>query len=297
MCFGRMLFNKAFKRDKKPLTMKPNSFLGKKLMGDKFGELHDLVRAHRKMLEAIEHEELSVTTADGLKLVGWFFDAGSKNTAIVVHGYKSQAWTDGVIQAYNYFKHGFNVLISDNRACGRSEGKYLTFGVHECEDIALWAKMISERIPNGNIVLHGTSLGGATVTMCSALDIPNVRTIVEDCAYLSMRWEFEHMTKSFIGFVPRLMINSAEKIAKKELGFDFETKSPINSVKEAKYPMFFVHGRADTFIPYTSAEQLYAACPTDKELLIVDGYGHGGSQVVGDKYFESIFAFVDKYCK
>ena len=297
MCFGRVLFNTAFRRNKKPLSLKPNSFLANKLMGEKFGELHKLIGEHRKKLEAIPHEELSITTADGLKLVGWFFDAGSKNTAIVVHGYRSKGWTDCVFQAYNYFKHGFNVLISDNRACGRSEGKYLTYGVHESEDIALWAKLVAERIPDGNIVLHGTSLGGATVTMCSALDIPNVRAIVEDCAYLSMRWEFEHMTKTFVGFVPKHMINSAEKIAKKELGFDFETKSPINSVREAKYPMFFVHGRADTFIPYASAEQLYAACPKPKELLIVDGYGHGGSQVVGDKYFEPIFAFVDKYCK
>jgi len=297
MCFGRILFKMAFKRNKKPLTMKPDSFLANKLMGERFKELHDLVKEHREKLKAIPHEELSLTTADGLKLKGWYFDIGGKNTAIIVHGYKSQGWTDGVIQAYNYIRHGFNVLISDNRACGGSEGKYLTFGVHECEDVALWAKMISERIPNGNIVLHGTSLGGATVTMCSAQDLPNLKVVVEDCAYLSMQWEFEHMMKLFLGFVPKRAIKSAEKIAKKKLGFDFTAKSPINSVKEAKCPIFFVHGKADTFIPYESAERLYAACPTDKEILLVEGCGHGGSQIVGDEYFAPIFAFVDKYCK
>ncbi|MBR4800368.1 MAG: alpha/beta hydrolase [Clostridia bacterium] len=287
----------AFKRRPIAGKFKPDSYFSRKLMGDRFPELVDLIKEHRERLQAIPHEELEMETADGLKLKGWYFDAESKNTAVIVHGFNSKAWTDCVVQACRFFEHGYNVLISDNRACGESEGKYLTYGVRESEDIARWVSLVSKRVPNGNIVLIGTSLGGATVCMCSALDLPDVKVIVEDCAYVSMRWEFEYLTKFFVHFVPRRGINAAERLAIKKFGFDFSSRSPIESIQKAKCPVFFVHGKADTFIPYSAAEELYAKCPTDKQLLLVETCGHGGAQLAGDDYFEPILAFVDKYCK
>ena len=295
MCFGRALFNFTFKKHPLNGKMKADGYVTKKLMGDRFAELHDFTLENRAKLKEIPHEELNVETADGLKLVGWFFDAGSKNTLIIVHGYNSQGWTDGVALACRAYEHGYNVLISDNRGCGVSEGEYVTFGVRESEDTARWAEFINERIPNGNIALQGTSLGGATVCMCSALDIPNLKAIVSDCAYTSMRFEFEYMHKLFIHCVFKHTLNSAERIAKKELGFDFTNGSPIECVAKAKYPMMFVHGKADTFIPCSEAEKLYAVCPTEKQLLLVDDCGHGGSQLARDEYFKPIFAFLDKH--
>lgn len=295
MCLGHALFNFTFKRHPLEDKMKKDSYLAKKLMGDRFGELHTFVRENRAKLKAIQHEELHIETADGLKLVGWFFDAGSKNTFVIVHGYNSRGWTDGVALAYRAYNRGYNVLISDNRACGESEGEYLTFGVRESEDIARWVELVAKRIPDGDIVLQGTSLGGATVCMCSAMELPNVKAIISDCAFTSMRAEFEHMSKMFLHFVAKTMLNAEERVTKKKFGFDFTSQSPIESIKQARYPVFFVHGRADTFIPYASAEELYSACPTEKQLLLVDNCGHGGSQLAGDEYYEPIFEFVEKH--
>ena len=60
--------------------------------------------------------------------------------------------------------------------------------------------------------------------------------------------------------------------------------------------MFFVHGKADTFIPCVAAQKLYDVCPTEKEILLVDGYGHAGAQLAEEEYYGAIFKFVDKYC-
>ena len=267
------------------------------LMGDRLPELNETVVKHRELLKNVPHEELFITTDDGLKLKGWFFDAGSKNTAIIVHGFNSKGWTDGVAQAYKFFEHGYNVLISDNRGCGESEGKYLTFGIHESEDTAIWADLISKRTNGGNIVLLGISLGGATVCMCSALDIPNLKAVVADCPFTDMRAEFEYVNKLFLHHIPKRGLDSAEKLAKKKLGFDFTSASPLTSIAKAKCPVLFVHGKADTFIPYSTSEELYNACPTEKQLLLIDNCGHGAAQLGGDEYFDHIFAFVDKYCK
>lgn len=250
------MFKFSFKKN--PVEFNPNSGMTKKLMGDKFPLLAERTRKYRALLQELPREELELTTADGLKLKGWFFDAGSKNTAIFVHGYNSCAFKDNVAHAYIFLNRGYNVLLFDNRACGASEGEYLTFGVRECEDLALWVDLIAKRIPDGNIVLHGTSLGGATVLLASSMDLPNVKRIVEDCGYKSIQWEFECMARLFAHFVPRLTLKAAERVTKRKLGFDFSTISPINSVAQAKYPVMFVHGKADTFIPCAAAEEMYA---------------------------------------
>ena len=296
MCLGRLIFNLAFKKRPIEKKMQKGGFIVKKLMGDRLAELDRTVRENRARLQEIPHEELFVKTKDGLNLKGWFFDAGSKNTAIIVHGYNSKGWTDGVAQAYRFYKHGYNVLISDNRACGESEGKYLTFGIKESEDTALWAETIAKRVENGNFVLLGISLGGATVSMCSALDVPGLKAVVADCPYKDMRSEFEFVNKMFLHFVPKHGLNAAERLAKKRLGFDFTSQSPLTAIKNAKCPVLFVHGKADTFIPYSTSEELYAACPTEKELLLVDDCGHGAAQLAGDAYFDPILSFADKHC-
>ena len=293
MCLGHIMFKFSFKKN--PVEFDPNSYMTKKLMGDKFPLLVERTNKYRALLEELPKEELELTTADGLKLKGWFLDAGSKNTAVFVHGYNSYAFKDNAAHAYIFFKRGYNVLLFDNRACGASEGEYLTFGIRESEDLALWVDMIAKRIPDGNIVLHGTSLGGATVLLASSMDLPNVKCIVEDCGFKSIQWEFECMAKLFAHFVPRLTLKAAERVTKRKLGFDFSTVSPIHSVANAKYPVMFVHGKADTFIPYTAAEEMFALCPTEKELLLIDGFGHAGSQLAEDAYYEPIFAFIEKH--
>ena len=297
MCFGQLIFNLAFKSHPIEKKMEKGGYIPTKLMGKRLPELSAIIKEHRDLLKQIPYEDVSVKTQEGFCLKGWFFDAGSKNTAIIVHGFNSKGWTDGVVQAYRFFKHGYNVLISDNRACGESEGDYLTFGIRESEDTARWAEMITKRIPGGNIVLLGISLGGATVCMCSALDIPDLKAVVADCPYTNMRYEFEYVNKLFLHFIPKHSINSAERLAQKRLGFDFNSLSPLNSIAKAKCPVLFVHGRDDTFIPYSTSEELYNACPTEKRLLIVDHCGHGGAQLGGDEYFDPIFAFVDQYCE
>ena len=297
MCLGHVIFNLAFVRHPIESKIEKNGYIVKKLMGDRLPELSATVLQYRTLLKELPYEEVSIQTEDGLRLSGWFFDAGSKNTAIIVHGFNSKGWTDGVAQAYRFYQHGYNVLISDNRACGESEGKYLTFGIRESQDTARWAEMINKRVEGGNIVLLGISLGGATVCMCSALDIPNLKAVVADCPYINMRSEFEFVNKLFLHFVPKHGLAAAEKLAKKKLGFDFTSESPLTSIKNAKCPVLFVHGKADTFIPYSTSEELYNACPTEKQLLLVDNCGHGAAQLAGDDYFTPILAFTDQYCK
>ena len=68
------------------------------------------------------------------------------------------------------YREKATLLLVDQRACGKSEGKYITFGAKEKYDILLWIKFINERYyGKKTIYIHGTSMGAATTLMVSSL--------------------------------------------------------------------------------------------------------------------------------
>ncbi|MBQ2817488.1 MAG: hypothetical protein IJF16_06125, partial [Clostridia bacterium] len=92
-----------------------------------------------KRFDDMPTTRLSIKSLDGLLLSGRYLPVeGSKKTIILAHGYRSSA-ADFSCAWELYRELGFNLLAIDQRAHGRSEGKYITFGVKEKDDVRLWA--------------------------------------------------------------------------------------------------------------------------------------------------------------
>ena len=147
--------------------------------------------AARQMIsEALEipYKEVTVTSYDGLCLFGkCYFANKSAPWLIMMHGYRSGAERDFCGGLKFGIEAGFNVLLVDQRAHGKSEGKCLTFGIKERRDCLSWVNyVVSKAGENCEIVLYGMSMGAATVLMAAGLDLPrNVVGIVADCGYSS----------------------------------------------------------------------------------------------------------------
>ena len=88
-----------------------------------------------------------------------------------MHGYHGNPYTDFGPVLEKFKNLGYSLLLPYQRTHGKSEGKYLTFGVKESKDCLYWAKYIAKRFPNRSISLHGISMGGATVAMTRFTDI------------------------------------------------------------------------------------------------------------------------------
>lgn len=299
MCIiGNLLYKGVFGRhpvgDGQPVTAS-----AERLMGPGFSDLNDSTNASRKLMAALPREELTVVSADGLTLVGCLLrnPVPTDKTAVCIHGYNSTGFVDFATVGLEYLRRGFNLLLPTNRACGGSQGEWTTFGVRESEDTLLWLQKTAQLFPGGDIVLHGCSLGGAAVCMTADLALPpNVRAIVADCPFASMRDEFRHMIK-FVAHLPaQPLLGVLERQFRRHTGCGFDDRTPLKSVANAKTPMFFVHGREDRYIPCESSQRLYDVCPTDRQLLFIDGAGHAAAHMRGkERYYGPIFAFLARH--
>ena len=134
------------------------------------------------LLNSQNYTDEYITSSDNLKLHSYKIQntIPSNKWAIVVHGYTSEG-INMSSYAKKYYDMGFNVLIPDLRAHGLSEGDYIGMGFDDRLDIISWINNILSKNPNAEIVLHGVSMGAATVCMTSGEDLPsNVKAIVSD---------------------------------------------------------------------------------------------------------------------
>ena len=58
-----------------------------------------------------------------------------------------------------YYEHGFNVLLPDDRASGKSEGNHIGISYLDKDDMKLWINWILNEDPDAKIIVHGVSMG------------------------------------------------------------------------------------------------------------------------------------------
>src|SRR5699024_4642217 len=133
---------------------------------------------------------IDMTSFDGPDLKGYYLpqDEPTNKTVIFAHGYLGRASDMGSFGAYYYDELGYDIFTPDLRGHGDSEGEYYGFGWHDRLDMVDWIdKVIEMTGPDTEIVLHGLSMGAATMLMTSGEDLPaNVKAVISDSAYTSV---------------------------------------------------------------------------------------------------------------
>ena len=88
----------------------------------------------------------------------------------------------------------------------------------------------------------------------------------------------------------------ASEISSLQAGYGFTEASSLDQVQNAQVPMLFIHGSEDNFVHTEMVYQVYELCPTEKQLLIVDGAGHGNSyNHAPELYFDTTFDFLGSF--
>lgn len=244
-------------------------------------------------------ERLALTSGDGLALVGHLLRAKtpSDKLALVAHGHLCVSGEMGFI-ARMYHERGYNVFMADQRAHGKSEGEHIGMGLPESRDMLEWLALVEQRLGGCRTVLHGISMGAATVMLMAgdpALP-PSVICAVEDCGYTDAWSAIEYVASRRSRLLPfkSLPTSLAGALNRALFGFGFKDVSPLAAVGRARVPVLFIHGDADPTVPVEMARELFHECASRKELLIFEGAAHGVSYFCDPERYEgAVFEFID----
>lgn len=269
----------------------PQSF-GNLVSGAKMTDMRAVAEENRRWLEDYGYERYTIDADDGTKLIGYLMrpEKPSKNFVFCSHGYRSEGRREFSGISQYYLSRGFNVFIVDHRASGESSGKYIGFGYYESRDSIRWLEFLNKTFGEDiSIVLHGVSMGSATVMLMSGDEnLPeNVRLVVADCGYTSAWDEFRYKL-SAMKIPEKPLLPAVNAINIRKAGYDFRNTSALDAVKKASVPMLFIHGSLDNFVPTHMVYFLYDACASDiKDMMIVDGADHASSFVTGREQYEA----------
>ena len=252
--------------------------------------------AQKWLEEKSNYSDKYIESYDKLQLHSYVVTQNSNKWAIVVHGYGGSGKLMSDKSKY-FYDMGYNVLIPDLRGHGKSEGDYIGMGWKDRLDIISWINFIIKENPNAEIVLHGTSMGAATVLMTSGENLPsNVKAIVADCAYTSAWDEFSYQLETYLKVPSYYILNVTNMVTKLKAGYSLKEASALECVKKATVPILFIHGDKDKFVPYSMMDKLYDATNSPKEKLTIDGGEHANSDLVSPfLYWLTVEDFLNQY--
>lgn len=231
-------------------------------------------------IESKSFEEAQIVSHDGLKLYARIYHAENpKGTVILAHGYRSSAKKD-FCAAFSRYGENFDMLVINQRACGKSEGKYIGFGVLERHDLLRWAQFADEKMPHP-IYISGISMGATTALMATELDLPSsVKGVIADCGFTAPNEIIAHVMKRDYHAPAFPMLYIMNMWSKLLAGYDFFECSTVDAVKKSKIPIAFLHGKEDAFVPCHMSIEAYEACISPKKIIVVEGARHGTSWLV-----------------
>jgi pimeloyl-ACP methyl ester carboxylesterase len=231
-----------------------------------------------------------------LELAGWTIHSVHGASAVVlVHGFKSSREE---MLPWARFLHdaGYNVLLFDTRACGRSGGATVGLGATEPRDISLAVELARDQFGTTQVAVLGISLGAGAAILAAAND-PRISAVVADSAWTDQDLQLSRL--SFLPLGPLRVPLPPYGIAAVNaiVGADVTKARPVDAIARiAPRPILLIHSADDdnTTTPVEGARALLAAAGEPKDLWIVPRGGHVGAiNAFPDEYRTRVLAFLD----
>jgi fermentation-respiration switch protein FrsA (DUF1100 family) len=228
-------------------------------------------------------EDVWMRAADGVRLHGWYCTpqptdgedsslAPNVMTLLWFHGNAGNlSHRYPVIE--KLLEQRIAVFIIDYRGYGRSEGSPSEEGLYT-DARAAWDYLATERkIPPGNIIVFGDSLGGAiAIDLATKVDAAG---LIVQSSFTSIK----DMAAQVMPFLPTFILRTK--------------MDSINKIARVRSPKLFIHSPVDEMVPYRLGRQLYDAASPPKQFYEVKGASHNEMDIIGGRaYFDAIGDFV-----
>lgn len=253
--------------------------------------MYDSALEYRKSLTNIQEMEL---TNEGYRLYGEYTDLGYDKAVIIVPG-RTEALYYGYYFAKVYADNGYNILTIDQRAHGKSDGKYNSIGFKEHKDVLAWGKLLNENYGIKKIWLHGICIGSS----CSLFALTD-----KNCPDYFIGMTAEGMYPNFYESFKNHMIalkkpvspylQLVERLVNKKIGITMKY-GPINVIGKLKKPLLMLHSKEDLYSLPETAQVLYDLCGSEKDIVWFEHGAHSQLRYTDTiKYDEAVSRFIDR---
>lgn len=270
---GYYVFMRACHRGREQQWEEPET-----LSDTQWAPLADRISEVIQYLKDHNTRDIHTKSNDGLKLrARWLPADGPIGSILLFHGYRSCPLADFSVIIPFYHSLGFNLLLADQRSHGKSEGKFITFGIREHEDVLRWISYHNETFGSLPLYIVGMSMGATTVLMAAGKELPeNVHGVIADCGFTDPKQIIREVMRHVR--VPAFpLLNVAGLYARLFGRFGLEEYSTIKAMKTCRIPVLMMHGTEDHFVPCEMSRLAYDACGSEKQLILVEGATHGTS--------------------
>jgi uncharacterized protein len=241
----------------------------------------------------LDYHQVSIHSTDGLALAGWWVPGDDPSRAVVlVPGIEGDKSDRHILKTASvYAGVGYAVLMIDLRAQGSSEGERVTMGYKEVRDVRgalLWLK--GRGFAPAEVVLHGFSLGGATVLRAAPQS--GVAAVVEESAYSDLPLILRQQLPTLSG-LPSIFTPGIFLMGKLFLGIDPWAVRPEEDARrlcEEGVRLLIIHSKDDEAVPFKHAERIRKACP-EAAFWSIEGYRHVGAYA-HPRYRERLLNFL-----
>ncbi len=221
----------------------------------------------------LSYEDVTLQTADGLKLYGWFIPSHDMlRTMIFLHGNAGNIG-NRLDKIKIFHDMGLNVLIMDYRGFGQSEGSPTENGMYKDAEAIYDYLVLRKDIDPQGMIGYGESLGGVAV-----IDLATKRKFKELIIDSSFTNALD-MAKVIYPMIPPFLVH---------LKLDSEMK-----VRSITIPKLFIHSTEDTLVPFWIGRKLYDAAAEPKKFLQLKGSHNHGYSFDHDKFVGGIEEFLN----
>jgi fermentation-respiration switch protein FrsA (DUF1100 family) len=223
----------------------------------------------------LAYEEISFEAADGVQLSAWYVPAEtSRGVVLFSHG-------NGGNISYNLpyveilHSVGLSAFIYDYRGYGRSKGKPTEEGTYS-DITGAWQYLTeSRKVPAGQILLYGQSLGGPIAAKLATEKTP--AALILDSTFTS----FVDIAGYHYPFLP------VRWLAR----FEYNT---LDHVKKVRCPVLVIHSPDDEIAPFSQGVALYEAAPEPKAFLKLRGGHNDALFLSAEEYRKGMNGFLNK---
>lgn len=203
---------------------------------------------------------VSISTANGKRLFGWFVPASGDGPApalALLHGWGGNAES---LLPFVPMLHrgGYACLLLAARNHGRSDSDGFSSLPRFAEDLehgADWLRLQPE-VDAGRVALLGHSVGAAAALLVASrradvAAVVSIASFAHPAELMRRQLRAKRVPYFPLGWLVLRYIEHA-------IGASFDAIAPRNTIRAVRCPVLLVHGEADLHVPLTDAETIHA---------------------------------------